>query len=194
MGGFWGSVVSGCIAGVAAAVVWAGIAWSINFVRSWQITRMMSHSLSESAKGVTFNHDGGMGFGIENTTKYSVVIRRVALIGGTKMSSTILLGLDESAYGGTSGTTPGVRKNGFGWVELPPFTKGVWVFHTRAGAVPPRFLPLTDISITCEVKTLFGTTKIITVHPPEGHRDYMVKAFSDRAAGNFPIPTTTGNI
>ncbi len=175
---FWANVVAGFAAGISATMVWVGIVYLTNRVKSRRIEKAISKSLLPA--GINYHVSGIVGIGIKNETLNTVIIRKVFLSGGDNGNFTIDFGLHPDS------SMKGVKQNDYGWVELPPQTQGVWGFPFAARPVGTMFLPVKELSITYEFKTLLGSTKINTIHPVPFHKEYMLKAFTDAIEGKYP--------
>ncbi|MDD4871334.1 MAG: hypothetical protein PHR77_12310 [Kiritimatiellae bacterium] len=187
MNEFTNSVVSGLV----TAIVWAMLIWLINLGRNLIVTHSLHKNMSRI--GVSYGNDG-FGVSLKNETKIPILIRDVTLL-TNKSEEGIALPYVEPTHEfmltekrtrqfqsfkfRTIGS-PDMKKEttAHGFVELPPYTGGIWKIEPRFFLNNMDIRPI-SARATVEYKTFLGNPKLIIVRSDEGSSQLIKDMFAD---------------
>lgn len=166
------------LSGVTTAVVWAVLLWVANLVRNIRVERTLRSSLSRI--GTSYG-DEGFGATVKNETRISILVRDVTFL------------LDDPAKGidllykcptheflitekrtkkpmtfntQTRGREVKRETTPHGFVELPPYTGGIWQLDPGFYFKNTELVPI-GARATVEYKTFLGNPKLIVVRTTE---------------------------
>ena len=171
MNEFCNSIVSG----LTSAVLWAVLLWIVNLGRNEWIERQLRTSMCRIG---TQSGDEGFGVTLKNETRIPVLVRDATFLTKdpeqgigllyTQPTSEYLIVEKRTRKPMTFNTkTRGRTLKGeitpHGFVELPPYTGGVWKLDPAFYFENPDLVPI-SARATIEYKTFLGNPKLIIVH------------------------------
>jgi hypothetical protein len=167
---FWNSIVSG----LTSAVLWAAILWIVNLGRNRWIERQLRSSLSRIG---TQSGDEGFGITLKNQTRVPILVRDATFLTNDPEqgiglvyagpTSEYLIVERKTRKPMTFKTKTRVRalkgeSTPYGFVELPPYTGGIWRLDPSFYLENPDLVP-TAARATIEYRTFLGNPKLIIV-------------------------------
>lgn len=171
--------LSSIISGVTTAAIWVVILWLVNVARNKWIERQLRSSLCR----IGF-HSGDEGFGItlKNETRIPILVRDATFLTEdpeqgidllyNRPTHEFLFVEKKTRKPMTFKTKTSVRElrretTPHDFVELPPYTGGVWKLDPAFYFENPDLIPIAARA-TIEYKTFLGNPKLIIVQSNDG--------------------------
>jgi len=165
---------SSILSGLTTALVWAVLLWLLNWCRNFRVERALRSSLCRI--GTSYG-DIGFGISLKNETHIPIIVRDATLL--TKDSEQgIDLRYNQPTHDflfiekknkkpmtfktRTMGQNLQPETTAHGFVELPPYTGGIWKLDVEFFLNNPDLVP-TSARATVEYKTFLGNPKLIIV-------------------------------
>ncbi|MEX2138588.1 MAG: hypothetical protein WD894_04965 [Pirellulales bacterium] len=177
----WGDVLSGTVAGLTTAGLWALLVFGYQWWFDNKTVKRLQRLLAPESFYVLASN---VGLSIKNPTGQSIVVRSVIVQAGPQC--TYRLKFSDSEPKDSAEVHPA------GWATLPPYTRGIWQMPPVRPGVGPRFPDPTDVVVTVEYKSLFGETKLIEISPIDPRVKWMLlDGFKSFVSGDFFKPGAT---
>lgn len=180
--GLSGSILAGL---VTAATLAAGL-WLFSALRDWRLRSALSYNIHPKSVGQAAGSAASQpSVMIANPTGCPVTIRSVVLTGEGEDAESVALELSVAP----KHSSKGIAYNQYGYVELPPHTDDVvWVIGSETGEQIDRS-NIARLRITVEYQTLFGTSKVHVLRPPDAQSEGSLIEKLEQLIDRFKRPT-----